>query len=160
MKILLYRLALIIGIIGILSACSDVLNSDRNVNAIQKDDLPGISKQLEYRFTNDKVSFHNNDTTILWTATIPEKWAKYFNIVNISSSSIIEITSLKLSDGKYFTVALVGSMPIQLLPDQANNKNLIAISINTLNLKPGIYIDKIIINDIEQIGFYIRVSVY
>jgi hypothetical protein len=126
---------------------------------VPKKALPEISKWLEYRFKNDALRFYNNDTTVLWSAIKPSNWAKTFYIVNVSTDSIYTITNLKLSDGNSFSISPASSFPIKLLPNQADNKNLILINLNTQNSSPGIYIDKVIVNDNPQIGFYIRVYV-
>jgi hypothetical protein len=140
-------------------SCSDIINSDNNVVIIPKGEQPGLSKWLEYRFTNDVLSFRNNDTTVLWQALLNDNWSKPFYIVNVSQDSIYEITSLSLADGRHFSLSPASSIPIKLQPNQANTKNLIFITMNTKDLIKGIYTDKIIINNNPQIGLFIRLSV-
>jgi hypothetical protein len=156
----IFKISLLIFALFSVISCSDTLNSDGNVKVITDDGSSGLSKILEYRFYNDQVSFQNNDTTVMWSAPIPYVWGKTFYIVNISKDTIVEIKNIKLLDGKYYTVAPRGSVPVQISPNQTNTANLFVIQLSTKDLKPGIYIDKVIINDIENIGFYIKISVY
>jgi hypothetical protein len=156
----IFKISLLIFALFSVISCSDTLNSDGNVKVITDDGSSGLSKILEYRFYNDQVSFQNNDTTVMWSANIPATWGKTFYIVNISKDTIVEVKSIKLKDGSSFTVAPWRSVPVKINPNQATPENLFSVLLKTKDLKPGIYIDKVIVNDIDNIGFYIRVSVY
>lgn len=160
MRKIIYKIVFSFFIIIFIMSCADIINSDNTLVVVPKGEQPGLLKWLEYRFANDVLSFVNNDTTALWTVNKTEYWSKNFYIVNVSQDTILNITSIKLMDGKYFIVAPVNSIPMKLSPFQTNTSNLVFISIDTKNLKQGVYSDKIIINDNPNIGFFIRVNVF
>jgi hypothetical protein len=140
-------------------SCTDIANTDKNINVVTIGEEPGLSKWIIYRFATEVLSYKNNDTTFLWSTLIPSNWAKNFNIVNSFQDSILEISSVKLLDGTNFSITPYSSLPLKLIPNQSNTKNLIFVYLDTKNLTQGIYIDKIILNNNPNIGFYIRVNV-
>ncbi len=156
-----YKFNILIAIIAFLAlqSCKDILDSERNIVADSKDDPQGLAKILEYNFVTDFKIFHNDDTTDVWNAIIPYTWSKTFNIVNVSSDSIINITDVSLMLGDYFSVYSLSSLPITLFPKQINTNDQFSIMLRTTNLKPDTYIDKIIINKNKNIGFFVKVTV-
>ncbi len=142
-----------------LSSCKDVLDSDKNIITASKDDPQGLSKILEYHFLADFKIYRNDDTTNTWSALIPYPWTKTFNLVNVSSDSIVNITDVTLLSGEFFSVYSLNSLPIKLYPNQINSNDQFSIMLRTTNLKPDTYIDKIIINRNKNIGFFVKVTV-
>jgi hypothetical protein len=113
---------------------------------------------IEFRFDLDGLTFYNGDTTKLWSVIKPSIWAKTFNIRFLGNDSlkIYNVSMLKTND---FNVFALNSLPIILKPNEIKPEDVIMIELKTLNLLPGIYIDKIIINNDPNIGFFISIKV-
>lgn len=159
MKNCLFILSVIMSLTLFNMSCTDIIESDRNVNVVVQGNVNKITEAIEFYFANEVLYYKNNDTTELWKSSFPENWGKSFYLINRSNDFSIKITSIKMLDGTNFNINPINSLPLELEPNEVDSKNLIYINLNTSKLKQGIFFDKVIINDTVSIGFYVRVNV-
>jgi hypothetical protein len=127
---------------------------------IKKDGSTPSKILIDYRFDAENLTYQNGDTTLEWSIQKPSTWGKPFNVRNISGDSIVTISDVELLSGNNFNIYVVYALPLKLKQNEVKNKDAIMIKINTQNLNPGTYIDKIIINKDTTLGFYVRVKVF
>jgi len=138
--------------------CSDIVNSDPNKVGIKKvGDSPNL-EEIVFRFDLDNLTFIHGDTTNQWSVSIPFVWSKTFNIKYIGNDSL-KISNVSMLNSRDFNVYALNSLPIVLKPNEIKPQDVIVLELKTANLAPGIYIDKVIINNDVNSGFYIRIKV-
>lgn len=111
-----------------------------------------------FRFDLDNLTFIHGDTTNQWSVSIPFVWSKTFNIKYIGHDSL-KISNVSMLNSRDFNVYALNSLPIVLKPNEIKPQDVIVLELKTANLAPGIYIDKVIINNDVNSGFYIRIKV-
>lgn len=140
------------------ASCSDIINSDLNKVGIKKDGNSFNPILIEFRFDLDGLTYHDGDTTKLWSVIKPTTWAKTFNIRFLGTDSL-KITKISLLKSKEFNVFALNSLPIILKPNEIKTEDVIMIELKTTSLLPGIYLDKVILNNDPNTGFFININV-
>lgn len=145
-------------LVCLIVSCSDIVNNDMNKVGIKKDGNSINPALVEFRFDLDVLTFHNGDTTNLWSVVKPSTWTKTFNIKYLGNDSL-KVTDIDMMNRKDFNVYALNSLPIILKPNEIKPKDNIMLELKTTNLTPGLYIDKVIINKDSNSGFFIRIKV-
>lgn len=158
MKIINIKISALVILSILIIGCSDIVNSDPNKIGIKKDgDSPNL-EEIVFRFDLDNLTFIHGDTTNQWSVSIPFVWSKTFNIKYIGKDSI-RISNVSMLNSRDFNVYALNSLPIILRTNEIKPQDVIVLELKTANLAPGIYIDKVIINNDVNSGFYIRIKV-
>ena len=158
MKIINIKISAFVILSILIIGCSDIVNSDPNKIGIKKvGDSPNL-EEIVFRFDLDNLTFIHGDTTNQWSVSIPFVWSKTFNIKYIGKDSI-RISNVSMLNSRDFNVYALNSLPIILKTNEIKPQDVIVLELKTANLAPGIYIDKVIINNDANSGFYIRIKV-
>lgn len=158
MKIINIKISALVILSILIIGCSDIVNSDPNKIGIKKvGDSPNL-EEIVFRFDLDNLTFIHGDTTNQWSVSIPFVWSKTFNIKYIGKDSI-RISNVSMLNSRDFNVYALNSLPIILKTNEIKPQDVIVLELKTANLAPGIYIDKVIINNDANSGFYIRIKV-
>lgn len=158
MKIINIKIPALVILSILIIGCSDIVNSDPNKIGIKKvGDSPNL-EEIVFRFDLDNLTFIHSDTTNQWSVSIPFVWSKTFNIKYIGKDSI-RISNVSMLNSRGFNVYALNSLPIILKTNEIKPQDVIVLELKTANLAPGIYIDKVIINNDANSGFYIRIKV-
>lgn len=158
MKIINIKIPALVILSILIIGCSDIVNSDPNKVGIKKvGDSPNL-EEIVFRFDLDNLTFIHGDTTNQWSVSIPFVWSKTFNIKYIGNDSL-KISNVSMLNSRDFNVYALNSLPIVLKPNEIKPQDVIVLELKTANLAPGIYIDKVIINNDVNSGFYIRIKV-
>lgn len=158
MKIINTKIPALVILSILIIGCSDIVNSDPNKVGIKKvGDSPNL-EEIVFRFDLDNLTFIHGDTTNQWSVSIPFVWSKTFNIKYIGNDSL-KISNVSMLNSRDFNVYALNSLPIVLKPNEIKPQDVIVLELKTANLAPGIYIDKVIINNDVNSGFYIRIKV-
>jgi len=158
LKIINIKISALVILSILIIGCSDIVNSDPNKIGIKKvGDSPNL-EEIVFRFDLDNLTFIHGDTTNQWSVSIPFVWSKTFNIKYIGKDSI-RISNVSMLNSRDFNVYALNSLPIILKTNEIKPQDVIVLELKTANLAPGIYIDKVIINNDANSGFYIRIKV-
>jgi hypothetical protein len=158
LKIINIKIPALVILSILIIGCSDIVNSDPNKVGIKKvGDSPNL-EEIVFRFDLDNLTFIHGDTTNQWSVSIPFVWSKTFNIKYIGNDSL-KISNVSMLNSRDFNVYALNSLPIVLKPNEIKPQDVIVLELKTANLAPGIYIDKVIINNDVNSGFYIRIKV-
>lgn len=158
MKIINIKIPALVILSILIIGCSDIVNSDPNKVGIKKvGDSPNL-EEIVFRFDLDNLTFIHGDTTNQWSVSIPFVWSKTFNIKYIGNDSL-KISNVSMLNSRDFNVYALNYLPIVLKPNEIKPQDVIVLELKTANLAPGIYIDKVIINNDVNSGFYIRIKV-
>jgi hypothetical protein len=155
-----YLILIVLILSSTIWSCKDIINSDPNRVEIIDSTSLSWKDYIEYRFLNDNVNYLNNDSTKIWSVQRPSAFGKPFIMVNNFKDSIIIVNNIKLRNGSIFYINHNQKFPLILKPNEVNSNIQFLVLLNSQNLSNGIYSDKIIINDDENTGFYIRVLIY
>ena len=153
-------LFLLMLIFGMLGSCSDIVDSDRNkiIEYIGKTDTVK-EKSIYFRFGIYSLNYEIDDSTVVWNITKASAFGRTFNVVNKMQTGTYEITSVRMEKSDYFTAESLLPLPYILEPNTIDTKQQFLVTLKTENLNKGIYIDKFIINNNPELGFYFRVEV-
>jgi len=158
LKIINIKIPALVILSILIIGCSDIVNSDPNKVGIKKvGDSPNL-EEIVFRFDLDNLTYIHGDTTNQWSVSIPFVWSKTFNIKYIGNDSL-KISNVSMLNSRDFNVYALNSLPIVLKPNEIKPQDVIVLELKTANLAPGIYIDKVIINNDVNSGFYIRIKV-
>jgi len=158
LKIINIKIPALVILSILIIGCSDIVNSDPNKVGIKKiGDSPNL-EEIVFRFDLDNLTYIHGDTTNQWSVSIPFVWSKTFNIKYIGNDSL-KISNVTMLNSRDFNVYALNSLPIVLKPNEIKPQDVIVLELKTANLAPGIYIDKVIINNDVNSGFYIRIKV-
>jgi hypothetical protein len=158
LKIINIKISALVILSILIIGCSDIVNSDPNKIGIKKvGDSPNL-EEIVFRFDLDNLTFIHGDTTNQWSVSIPFVWSKTFNIKYIGIDSL-KINNVSMLYSRGFNVYALNSLPIILKTNEIKPQDVIVLELKTANLAPGIYIDKVIINNDANSGFYIRIKV-
>jgi hypothetical protein len=158
MKNLIFIIVAIL--ISNLTSCKDIVNSDPNRVEIIDSTSLSWKDYIEFKFDNDFISYYNNDSSEFFEIIRPSTFGKPFSITNNYHDSTIILNNVKLKDGSLFSLNHNYSFPLLLKPHNSGAECVFLLSFDSNKLPEGIYYDKVIINNDENIGFYVRVIVY
>ncbi len=158
MKIINIKIPALVILSILIIGCSDIVNSDPNKIGIKKGGNLLNLEDIMFRFDLDNLTYIHGDTTNQWSVSIPFVWSKTFNIKYIGNDSL-KISNVSMLNSRDFNVYALNSLPIILKPNEIKPQDVIVLELKTANLAPGIYIDKVIINNDVNSGFYIRIKV-
>lgn len=143
----------------VLASCNDIVDSDKNILIVPVGDSELIKANIEFYFANELVTLHNNDTTALWNAFQGNAWAKSFGVINRSKDTVLTISNIQLEDNSDFTLSYSQTLPIDLESNNKFDKLYILINLDNININKGIYYNRVIINDNQDIGFTFKILV-
>jgi len=158
LKIINIKIPALVILSILIIGCSDIVNSDPNKVGIKKVGESPNLEEIVFRFDLDNLTYIHGDTTNQWSVSIPFVWSKTFNIKYIGNDSL-KISNVSMLNSRDFNVYALNSLPIVLKPNEIKPQDVIVLELKTANLAPGIYIDKVIINNDVNSGFYIRIKV-
>lgn len=158
MKIINIKILALVILSILIIGCSDIVNSDPNKIGIKKGGNLLNLEEILFRFDLDNLTYIHGDTTNQWSVSIPFVWSKTFNIKYIGNDNL-KISNVSMLNSRDFNVYALNSLPIILKPNEIKPQDVVVLELKTANLAPGIYIDKVIINNDVNSGFYIRIKV-
>ncbi|MDX9790398.1 MAG: hypothetical protein WC313_08475 [Candidatus Kapaibacterium sp.] len=155
------KVLVIIASIGLifLCSCEDIIKSDPKLVMIVDSTLLGWSDHISFYFPNEQLTYFNNDSTSIWQTYRNAAWGKPFYIFNEHDNEPITINSIRLLNEDNFSLVFNWSLPISIYPGEMSSKNLFSLKIKTEDLENGLYLNKVILNNDESAGLYVRVSI-